>query len=264
VRTSNIETLLVGGELDVATPPQWATRDLLPHLPNGRQVVLPGFGHSTSFWLDQREAGTRLITAFLDSGQVDDSLYGPQPVDFTPEVTQTALGKGIGGAMVGLAVITVLSLLWMAVRRTPRFGRKKSVLMRSLYPIVLGLGGWFLGVLLVITTMPGTPVDDELLAGLSVGLPIGLGVYFGWVIRDWRARTKTTGLAAAVAAGLVGAWLGFHAAVDLLALVTAIVGAVAGAILALILLDISTARSVRQRLAVADTRETMQASPSTG
>jgi pimeloyl-ACP methyl ester carboxylesterase len=264
VRTSTIETLLVGGELDIATPPQWATRDLLPHLPNGRQVVLPGFGHSTSFWLDQPEAGTRLITAFLDSGQVDDSLYGPQPVDFTPEVTQTALGKGIGGAMVGLAVITVLSLLWMAVRRTPRFGRKKSVLMRSLYPIVLGLGGWFLGVLLVITTMPGTPVDDELLAGLSVGLPIGLGVYFGWVNRDWTARTKTTGLAAAVAAGLVGAWLGFHAAVDLLALVTAIVGAVAGANLALILLDISTARSVRQRLAVADTRETMQASPSTG
>jgi uncharacterized membrane protein YeaQ/YmgE (transglycosylase-associated protein family) len=97
-----------------------------------------------------------------------------------------------------------------------------------------------------------------------VGLPIGLGVYFGWVNRDWTARTKTTGLAAAVAAGLVGAWLGFHAAVDLLALVTAIVGAVAGANLALILLDISTARSVRQRLAVADTRETMQASPSTG
>jgi pimeloyl-ACP methyl ester carboxylesterase len=244
VRTSNIETLLVGGELDVATPPQWATRDLLPHLPNGRQVVLPGFGHSTSFWLDQPEAGTRLITAFLDSGQVDDSLYGPQPVDFTPEVTQTALGKGIGGAMVGLAVITVLSLLWMAVRRTPRFGRKKSVLMRSLYPIVLGLGGWFVGVLLVITTMPGVPLDDQRLATLSVGLPVALGIYYAWLNRDWPARTRLTGFVAAVVGGLAGAWLGFHAAADLLALVTAIVGAVAGANLALILLDISRARSV--------------------
>ncbi len=244
VRTSNIETLLVGGELDVATPPQWATRDLLPHLPNGQQVVLPGFGHSTSFWLDQPEAGTRLITAFLDSGQVDDSLYGPQPVDFTPEVTQTALGKGIGGAMVGLAVITVLSLLWMAVRRTPRFGRKKSVLMRSLYPIVLGLGGWFVGVLLVITTMPGVPLDDQRLATLSVGLPVALGIYYAWLNRDWPARTRLTGFVAAVVGGLAGAWLGFHAAADLLALVTAIVGAVAGANLALILLDISRARSV--------------------
>jgi pimeloyl-ACP methyl ester carboxylesterase len=247
VRTSNIETLLVGGELDVATPPQWATRDLLPHLPNGQQVVLPGFGHSTSFWLDQPEAGTRLITAFLDSGQVDDSLYGPRPVDFTPEVTQTALGKGMGGSMVGLAVITVLSLLWMAVRRTPRFGRKKSVLMRSLYPIVLGLGGWFLGVLLVITTMPGVPLDDQRLATLSVGLPVALGIYYAWLNRDWPARTRFTGFVAAVVGGLVGAWLGFHAGADLLALVTAIVGAVAGANLMLIALDISSARLVRDR-----------------
>jgi pimeloyl-ACP methyl ester carboxylesterase len=247
VRTSNVETLLIGGEVDVATPPQWATRDLLPHLPNGTQVVLPGYGHSTSFWLDQPEAGTRLISAYLDSGQVDDSLYEPQRVDFTPEVTQAALGKGIGGAMVGFAVLTVLSLLWMAVRRTPRFGRKKSVLMRSLYPIVLGLGGWFLGVLLVITTMPGTPLDDQWLATLSVCLPVALGIYYAWLNRHSPARTRLTGFVAAVVGGLVGAWLGFHAGADLLALVTAIVGAVAGANLMLIALDISSARLVRDR-----------------
>jgi pimeloyl-ACP methyl ester carboxylesterase len=264
VRTSNIETLLVGGELDVATPPQWATRDLLPHLPNGRQVVLPGFGHSTSFWLDQPEAGTRLITAFLDSGQVDDSLYGPQPADFTPEVTQTALGKGIGGAMVGLAVITVLSLLWMAVRRTPRFGRKKSVLMRSLYPIVLGLGGWFVGVLLVITTMPGVPLNDLRLATLSVGLPVALGIYYAWLNRDWPARTRLTGFVAAVIGGLVGAWLGFHAGADLLALGTAIVGAVAGANLTLLALDISWARQKHAQYAESNAKETLEARPSTG
>ena len=90
---------------------------------------------------------------------------------------------------------------------------------------MLGLGGWFVGVLLVITTMPGTPVDDVRLATLSVGLPIGLGIYFAWRNREWSARTKTAGFVAAVAGALVGAWLGFHAAADLLALVTAIVGA---------------------------------------
>jgi pimeloyl-ACP methyl ester carboxylesterase len=239
VRTSNVETLLIGGEVDVPTPPQWATRDLLPHLPNGTQVVLPGYGHSTSFWLDQPEAGTRLISAYLDSGQVDDSLYEPQRVDFTPEVTQAALGKGIGGAMVGFAVLTVLSLIWMVVRRTPRFGRKKSVLMRSLYPVVLGLGGWFAGVLLVLTTMPGIPIDDPLLATLSVGLPVGLGIYFAWLNRAWSARIKAVGLASGLVGGLAGAWLGFHSAPDLLALITAIVGSIAGGNLALIVLDMS-------------------------
>ena len=44
VRTSKAETLLIGGALDFATPPQAATKELLPHLPNGHQVVLPGLG----------------------------------------------------------------------------------------------------------------------------------------------------------------------------------------------------------------------------
>jgi pimeloyl-ACP methyl ester carboxylesterase len=247
VRPSNVETLLIGGELDFATPPQVATEELLPSLPNGHQVVLPGFGHSTSIWTEQQAAGTRLINTFLSTGRVDDSLYEPEPVDFTPEVTQAALGKGIAGAMVGLAALTVLSILWMALRRKPRFGRKKSVLMRSLYPIVLGLGGWFLGVLLVITTMPGTPLGDQWLATLSIGLPVALGIYYAWLNRDSPARTRLTGFVAAVVGGLVGAWLGFHAGADLLALVTAIVGAVAGANLMLIALDISSARLVRDR-----------------
>jgi hypothetical protein len=43
---------------------------------------------------------------------------------------------------------------------------------------------------------------------------------------------------------LVGAWLGFNAAADLLALITALVGAAVGANLALILFDISQARRI--------------------
>jgi pimeloyl-ACP methyl ester carboxylesterase len=266
VRTSKVETLLIGGALDFATPPQVATKELLPYLPNGKQVVLPGFGHSTSFWTDQPEAGSRLINTFFDSGQVDDSLYKPASVDFTPEVTQTALAKGIGGTMVGLGLLTVLSLLWMArrVHKRGRFGRKASATLRSLYPIVLGLGGWFLVVLIVITTMPGVPLDDELLAAFSVGVPIGLGVYFAWVNRDWSAVTKTTGFAAAAAGALVGAWLGFNATEGLFALITTIVGAAVGANLLLLALDIAWDRQVHDRFVETNAKETLEARPSTG
>lgn len=93
VPTSNVETLLIGGELDFATPPQAATTELLPYLPNGHEVVLPKLGHSTSFWTEQPEASTQLIDTFLNSGRVDDSRYQPMRVDFTPEVTLTALAK---------------------------------------------------------------------------------------------------------------------------------------------------------------------------
>ena len=265
VRTSKVNTLLIGGALDFATPPQIATKELLPYLPNGHQVVLAGIGHTTSFWTQQPKAGSHLINTFFDSGRIDRSLYKPTSVDFTPDVTQTALGKGIAGAMVGFALLTVLSLLAMAWRahRRERFGRKAGATLRSLYPIVLGLGGWFLGVMIVITTMPGTPLDNELLAAFSVGVPVGLCLYFAWLNRGWAAQTKAVGFAAGVGGALVGAWLGFHATEGLLALITTIVGATVGGNLALLGLDIAWDRQVRDRFA-ATPRETLEARPSTG
>jgi hypothetical protein len=153
--------------------------------------------------------------------------------------------------MVGLAILALLSLLWMSrrVRKRGGFGRKASAALRSLYPLVLGLGGWFLGALLVMTTMPTVPLDNELLAGLSVGLPIGLGIYWAWVHRDRSAKTRTVGFSAAMGGALVGGWLGFNATTGMLALVTTIVGAAVGGNLTLLALDIAWDRSVRDRLA---------------
>jgi pimeloyl-ACP methyl ester carboxylesterase len=189
VRTSEVETLLIGGALDFSTPPQVATEELLPHLPNGHEVVLPWLGHTLSFFAEQPEAGSRLINTFLDSGHVDDSLYQAQSIDFTPGTTLTALAKWIAGIMVGLSLLTVLSLLVMVRRVHSRgsTGRKSGAFLRSVYPIVLGLGGWLLGALIVLTTMPGVPLDHELVAALSVGVPIGLGIALAWVHRDWSA-----------------------------------------------------------------------------
>src|SRR5215218_897955 len=180
VRTSKVETLLVGGTLDVATPAHAATNELLPYLPNGHQVVLAELGHTTSFWNDQPKASTRLLNTFFDNGEVDDSSYMHQAVDFTPEVTQTALGKGIGGAMMGLALLVPLSLLlmWRRVRKRGGFGRKASAVLRSVYLLVLGLGGWFIGLMIVLVALPTVALDNALLAVLSIGTPIALGTYW--------------------------------------------------------------------------------------
>jgi pimeloyl-ACP methyl ester carboxylesterase len=266
VRDSNVETLLIGGELDFATPPQWARRELLPHLPSGREVVLDNIGHSDDFWTYQPEAGSRLINTFLDSGRVDRSRYTRTSVDFAPAFSHGAVAKIVLGVMLGLAALAVLALLWMPfrVRRRGAFGRKASATLRSLSPIVLGLGGWLLGVLIVITTMPSVPLDDELLAALSIGGPIGLGVYFAWVNPDWSARTKVTGFAAAAAGALVGARLGFNATEGLFAVITTIVGAAVGANLTVLALDIAWDWQVRDRFAATNAKETMEARPSTG
>ena len=157
VQDSNVETLLIGGRLDVATPPQNATRELLPHLSNGHEVVLPDIGHTDDFWTYQTPASNRLINTYLDSGRVDTSLYTRTPVDFTPALGHGTIAEIVLGAMLALAALTVLSLVWMALRvrwRGP-FGRKTSAVLRVAYPLVLGLGGWFLGVLIVLTTNAG-------------------------------------------------------------------------------------------------------------
>jgi hypothetical protein len=93
VRPSNTETLLVGGTLDAATPAQNATRELLPNLANGHQVLLAGLGHTDDFWSYEQKAGNQLINTFYDSGRVDDSLYSHISVDFEPSVTQGAIAR---------------------------------------------------------------------------------------------------------------------------------------------------------------------------
>jgi hypothetical protein len=223
--------------------------------------VLPDLAHTTDFWTQQPDASTRLITAYLDSGEVDDSLYVRQEVDLSPALTQTVLAKGIAGVMALLAALTVLSLLVLAprVRRRP-LGPTGSVLLRAVYPAVLGLGGWCLGVLVAVTAMPGVGVDDELLVTLSIGVPVGLAVFLAWAHRE--RSGKAAGLAAATAGALVGAWLGLPAASDLLGLFTAVLGAVTGANLALVALDIGKARTAGRGAAADVPRATLEPSAS--
>jgi hypothetical protein len=253
VQDSNVETLLIGGKLDFATPPQKATRELLPHLPNGHQVVLANLGHTDDFWAYEPAASKRLVGAFFDGGRVDTSLYTPASVDFTPGFSQGSIAKIVLAVMLGFAALTVLSLLWIPLRvgRRGEFGRKARVLLRSVYPVVLGLGGWFLGALVVMTAWPTVPLDDELLALLCVGAPIGLCVYWAWVQTDRSRNTKLAGLTATIAGALLGGWFGFHATTGLFALLTSIVGAVAGANLAVLVFDISWERALRGRTATA-------------
>ena len=268
VQDSNVETLLIGGRLDFATPPQNGTRELLPHLSKGHEVVLPDIGHSDDFWTYQTPASNRLINTFLDSGRVDASLYTRTPVDFTPVLSHGSIAEIVLGAMLGLAALTVLSLVWMALRvrwRGP-FGRKSSVVLRAVYPLVLGLGGFLLGLLIVLATNVGVALTDELVVALSVGLPIGVGVYLAWANRD-SATPTNTGFAAAAGGALIGAWLGFNvtsAGFGYLAPFVAIVGATAGANIALLGLDILWDRQARDRLAATDAREALEASPSAG
>jgi pimeloyl-ACP methyl ester carboxylesterase len=251
VQTSQVPTLVISGDLDGATPAAGATRELMPHLPNGHQVVLRSVGHTDDFWSYQPPASTHLVDTFLSSGRVDDSRYTQPAVDFSPGVTQATIAKIVLGSLVGCAFLMLASLAWLVrrVRRRGAVGRRSGALVRSLHALVIGLGGWCLGALVALTILPSTPLDDEVLTGVSVGLPVGLAVFAAWMRSDWSVVTRAVGASAALAGALVGGWLGFNATTGIGSVLTAIAGAAAGSNLALIALDVAWDRSARDRFA---------------
>lgn len=201
-----------------------------------------------SVFLEQPDAGARLITAFFDSGHVDDSLYVPAGIDFTPPMTFGILVRIVLGSMLGVVAVSALSLVAMAarVRRRGRIGGRASAVLRSIFPLVLGLGGWSLGALIVLTTMPTVRIDNEALIVGSVGAPVALGIYWAWVHRAWSVVTKRAGRAAVVIGTFAGAWLGFHAGSVEMAMITTIAGAIAGGNLGVIVVDLWRATSGRK------------------
>jgi uncharacterized protein YcfJ len=87
------------------------------------------------------------------------------------------------------------------------------------------------------------PLDDGVLAVLSVGIPIGVGVHLAALDRDRPQRGR---FAIVLAGALVGGWIGFQAGSGLLALITTIVGAAPGSNLAAIVLDVRRDRVVAE------------------
>ena len=255
VQESEVETLLIGGSVDFSTPAEFATNEILPFLPNGHQVVLAEFAHVMDFWTYQREASDRLLSTFFDTGEVDDSLYTYRQMDFGNSITHRTLAFGILGTAVGFAVIAILSLWWARHRAHSRVnvgtkGRMWNWLVVPLiavYPLISGLGGWFLVTFIVMAIWPAVSLDNEFISVVSMGLPIGLGIYWVWVHRNWSASLKKLGLGLAIGGSLVGAWAGFNSIAGLFSVITTIVGAALAANLALIALDISWDRAARVR-----------------
>ena len=247
VQNSNVPTLLIGGTLDFETPAQNATKELLPHLSNGHQVILSGLGHVDDFDAYEPSASTQLLTTFYATGQVDTSRYTPNEVSFATPDTQAAIAKKILATMIGVALVAVIWLVVLAIRirRRGGTGRKTGAWIRSAGPIVFGLGGWCLGALLVLRfwLWPSGPLDDQLLAVVSVAVPIWLGVYAGWVCTDTPKAMRAKGIGAAGVGAVVGAVLGFNVTSGLIALITTIIGAAAVSNLSLLVLDILTERA---------------------
>jgi len=126
---SDVETLLVSGSIDFAVAPQWATEELLPVLSNGHQVIQSEFGHTNDFWGLQPEATVHLLTTFYDTGEVDDSLFTYQPMDFYvkhgwPAQAKEYLAIAVAVPLVLMALVGLA--VWFIVRQVRRRRARKA------------------------------------------------------------------------------------------------------------------------------------------
>jgi pimeloyl-ACP methyl ester carboxylesterase len=118
IQPSDVETLLVSGNIDSDTPVQFARDELLPSFSNSQHVILSEYGHG-EFLALQPEASKHLLTSFYDTGVADDSLFTHHPVDFKVGLGYPAMAK-IGLVLVVLVLILLIVLVWFIVRRVRR------------------------------------------------------------------------------------------------------------------------------------------------
>jgi pimeloyl-ACP methyl ester carboxylesterase len=116
IRESGVVTLLLSGNIDFSTPAEAARNELLPHLPNGRQVVLSECGHVDDVWYRNPGNTRRILNSFFDTGTADTSLTAYLPMEFQVDWGFPALAKTIVSAGVVIAVGLIVSIVW-AFRR---------------------------------------------------------------------------------------------------------------------------------------------------
>jgi len=113
VQTSDVETLLVSGCIDLWTPSQFAEDELLPYLSKGQHVVVAENGHAEMLWR-QPEASERLLTSFFDTGEADDSLFTYQLWEYNPGLGFPTIAKiilAVGALIVAFILIVVRKLV---------------------------------------------------------------------------------------------------------------------------------------------------------
>jgi pimeloyl-ACP methyl ester carboxylesterase len=92
-RLCNTETLMIGGNLDISTPPETATNELLSKMPNGKQIVLNDMAHCVDLMGLQPDAFNFMAAKYYNEGVVDTSKFKYDPVSFKPKMSFNKMAK---------------------------------------------------------------------------------------------------------------------------------------------------------------------------
>lgn len=93
VKKSDVETLMIGGNLDISTPPEYATEELLPYMPNAKQIILKNMAHVDDLMYLQKEAFDTMVSTYYNTGIVDIKAFTNDQTEFKLPVSFNGLAK---------------------------------------------------------------------------------------------------------------------------------------------------------------------------
>lgn len=105
---SEVETLVLSGNIDFTAPESLIVAELLPHLPRATHLVLRDIGHVNDLWTVQREAVLTSIRQFYRSGSTP-GAFASVPMSFDTGFGFPAAAKLTVGAIM-LVMLILLAL----------------------------------------------------------------------------------------------------------------------------------------------------------
>lgn len=92
LRESSTNTLILSGDLDVSTPADYATEKLMPFMNNAQQLIFENMSHM-DVAKAQPTSYRSIINEYFLSGNVSESLFSDQKIDFKPKYRLHRLAK---------------------------------------------------------------------------------------------------------------------------------------------------------------------------
>jgi len=111
LRYSDVETLLLSGSIDFTTPSEYTTKEFLPYLKNGKQVILSEYGHFGDVMYFNPENTRRIISSFYRTGVPDTSLNAYRKMDFNVSWGFPTLAKVAVGTLAIVATAAVVGIV---------------------------------------------------------------------------------------------------------------------------------------------------------
>ena len=99
------ETLMVGGDLDIANPPELTINELMPYMSNGKQVILKHMAHTGDLRFSQRSAYKHMFVRYFDDGVVDTSKFKQDSVNFETKRSFNKMAKWLYPLVLIMSII---------------------------------------------------------------------------------------------------------------------------------------------------------------